>query len=164
MKTSMNWLRQYTEIPQDCELFQQKMIMTGTAVESIQDLGAQIDGVVVGRVQSCVKHENSDHLHVCQVDVGGESLLQIVCGAPNVKEGILVPTALVGAKLPGGFEIKQSKLRGVDSSGMLCSSTELNVPQELYPSVGEAGLLILNEDYPLGSDVKLIFGLDDSVV
>ncbi|NLC33228.1 MAG: phenylalanine--tRNA ligase subunit beta [Clostridiales bacterium] len=164
MKTSMNWLRQYTDIPHDNEVFQQKMIMTGTAVESIQDLGAEIDGVVVGLVHSCLRHENSDHLHVCQVDVGEDKLLQIVCGAPNVKEGILVPTAIVGAKLPGGFDIKQSTIRGVESSGMLCSATELDVPVELYPSVGEAGLLIFNEDYPLGSDVKPIFGFDDSLV
>ncbi|MBQ7455392.1 MAG: phenylalanine--tRNA ligase subunit beta [Clostridia bacterium] len=164
MKISMNWIRQYADIPVTPAEYESRMIMHGTGVEGIEYLGAECENVVVGKVLSCRDHENSDHLHVCMVDVGQGEPLQIVCGAPNVKEGILVPVALVGAKLPGGHEIKKGKLRGVESCGMLCSGPEIGVPVELYPSVGDAGLLIFNEDYPLGADVRGIFGLDDHVV
>ena len=164
MKLSMNWIRQYADIPVSPAEYESQMIMHGTAVESIDYLGAECEKVVVGRVLTCRDHENSDHLHVCTVDVGSGEPLQIVCGAPNVCEGILVPVALVGAKLPGGHVINKGKLRGVESYGMLCSGPEIGVPVELYPSVGEAGLLIFNEDYPLGMDVRKIFGLDDYAV
>ncbi len=164
MKASINWLREYTDIPRDSARVQRELILTGTAVESVERLDGGMENVVVGRVLSCRDHENSDHLHVCTVDVGGEAPLQIVCGAPNVREGILVPTALVGARLPGGTEIRAGKLRGVESFGMLCSATELNIPQELYPSVGPAGLLILNEDYAPGTDVREVFGIMDEVL
>ena len=119
--------------------------------------------MVVGRVLTCAPHENSDHLHVCTVDVGQGEPLQIVCGAPNVAAGQLVPVAMIGAKLPGGT-IKKGKMRGVDSYGMLCSGPEMGVPVELYPSVGDAGLLIFHEEYPLGTDVREIFGLNDHVI
>ena len=163
MKISMNWVRQYADIPVTPAEYESRMIMHGTGVEGIEYLGEECQNVVVGRVLTCRDHENSDHLHVCTVDVGQGEPLQIVCGAPNVKEGILVPVALVGAKLPGGHEIKKGKLRGVESFGMLCSGPEIGVPVELYPSVGDAGLLIFNEEYPLGADVRAIFGLDDYV-
>ena len=163
MKISMNWIRQYADIPVSPAEYESRMIMHGTGVEGIEYLGENCENVVVGRVLSCRDHENSDHLHVCMVDVGQEEPLQIVCGAPNVREGILVPVALVGARLPGGT-IKKGKLRGVESFGMLCSGPEIGVPVELYPSVGDAGLLIFQEDYPLGTDVRTIFGLDDHVV
>ena len=164
MKLSMNWIRQYADIPVSPAEYESQMIMHGTAVESVDYLGAECEKVVVGRVLTCRDHENSDHLHVCTVDVGSGEPLQIVCGAPNVCEGILVPVALVGAKLPGGHVISKGKLRGVESYGMLCSGPEIGVPVELYPSVGEAGLLVFNEDYPLGTDVRKIFGLDDYAV
>ena len=164
MKASINWLKEYTVLPHDSAEVERRLIMTGTAVESIERLDGGMENVVVGRVLNCRDHENSDHLHVCTVDVGGEEPLQIVCGAPNVREGILVPTALVGAKLPGGMEIKAGKLRGVESFGMLCSSEELNVPQELYPSVGAEGLLIFNEEYAPGSDVRPILGIADEAI
>lgn len=164
MKTSMNWLREYTDLRMDDAAFQEGMIRTGTAVERMEPLDGGIQGVVVGRVLSCVAHENSDHLHVCMVDAGQGEPLQIVCGAPNVREGQLVPVALVGSTLPGGQQIKAGKLRGVASYGMLCSATELQVPQELYPSVGAEGLLIFQEEYAPGTDVRRIFRLDDTVV
>ncbi len=164
MKVSMKWLKQYADIPVDAAAYESRMIMTGTGVEGMENLGAELENVVVGKVLTCRDHENSDHLHVCTVDVGESEPLQIVCGAPNVKEGLLVPVAKIGAKLPGGLVIKKGKLRGVESQGMLCSGPEIGVPVELYPSVGDAGLLIFNEDYPLGTDVKPIFGLDDTVI
>lgn len=164
MKVSMKWLKQYADIPMDAASYESRMIMTGTGVEGIEPLGAELQNVVVGKVLTCRAHENSDHLHVCTVDVGEDQPLQIVCGAPNVREGILVPVAKVGARLPGGVTIKKGKLRGVESQGMLCSGPEIGVPVELYPSVGDAGLLIFREDYPLGADVRPIFGLDDWVI
>ena len=160
----MKWLKQYADIPVTPAEYESRMVMTGTGVEGTEPLAPELEGVVVGRVLTCRDHENSDHLHVCTVDVGEGEPLQIVCGAPNVKEGILVPVAKLGAKLPGGITIKKGKLRGVESQGMLCSGPEIGVPVELYPSVGNAGLLIFNEDYPLGADVKPIFGLDDTVI
>ena len=163
MKVSMKWLKQYADIPMTPAEYESRMIMTGTGVEGIEPLG-EIENVVVGRVLTCRDHENSDHLHVCTVDVGEAEPLQIVCGAPNVKEGILVPVAKIGARLPGGVVIKKGKLRGVESQGMLCSGPEIGVPVELYPSVGTAGLLIFQEEYPLGADVRPIFGLDDTVI
>ena len=160
----MKWLKQYADIPVSASEYEDRMVMTGTGVEGTEELGKDLENVVVGRVLTCRDHENSDHLHVCTVDVGEEEPLQIVCGAPNVREGILVPVARIGARLPGGVVIKKGKLRGVESQGMLCSGPEIGVPVELYPSVGTAGLLIFNEEYPLGADVKPIFGLDDTVI
>ena len=164
MKVSMKWLKQYADIPVTPEEYESRMVMTGTGVEGVEPIAPDLENVVVGRVLTCRAHENSDHLHVCTVDVGEGEPLQIVCGAPNVKEGILVPVAKIGARLPGGIVIKKGKLRGVESQGMLCSGPEIGVPVELYPSVGTAGLLIFREEYPLGADVKPIFGLDDTVI
>ncbi len=164
MKVSMKWLKEYADIPMTAEEYESRMIMTGTGVEGTEYLGEELENVVVGKVLTCAAHENSDHLHVCTVDVGEGEPLQIVCGAPNVAEGQLVPVAKIGAKLPGGHVIKKGKLRGVESQGMLCSGPEIGVPVELYPSVGDAGLLIFQEEYPLGTDVRKIFGLDDTVI
>ena len=150
--------------PMDPETYMNRMIMCGDGVEGYENLGAEVDNVVVGRVLTCVPHPDSDHLHITTVDVGEGEPLQIVCGAPNCEAGILVPVAKVGAHLPGGVKIKKGKLRGVVSEGMLCSSDELGVPVELYPSVGSAGLLIFQEDHPLGADVRPILGIDDTVM
>ncbi len=164
MKVSMKWLKEYADIPMTAQEYESRMIMTGTGVEGTEFMGENLENVVVGRVLTCEDHPNSDHLHICTVDVGEETPLQIVCGAPNVKAGLLVPVAKLGAKLPGGITIKKGKLRGVESQGMLCSGPEMGVPVELYPSVGDAGLLLFHEEYPLGTDVRRIFGLDDTVI
>ena len=163
MKVSMNLLKKYAAIPVTPEEYQSRMIMTGTGVEGIDDLGEKLQNVVVGRVLTCEAHPNSDHLHVCTVDVGQAEPLQIVCGAPNVAAGQLVAVAMIGAVLPGGV-IKKGKLRGVESCGMLCSGPEMGVPVELYPSVGDEGILVFREDHPLGTDVREIFGLNDHVI
>ncbi len=163
MKLPLSWIKEYTNITAAPQEYMNKMIMTGTAVEGYEK-ASPLSNVVVGKVLSVKDHENSDHLHVCMVDVGEESPLQIVCGAPNVKENILVPVALVGAELPGGFKIKKGKLRGVESYGMICSGPELEIPTYLYPSVGDEGILIFNEDYPVGTDVNKIFMLDDIIL
>lgn len=163
MKVSMNWIKKYADIPVSAAEYESRMIMTGTGVEGTEYLGSHLANVVAGKVMTCENHPDSDHLHVCTVDVGEPEYLQIVCGAPNVKTGVLVPVAKIGAELPGGT-IKKGKLRGVESFGMLCSGPEIGVPVELYPSVGDAGLLIFNEEYAPGTPVAGIFGLDDTVV
>lgn len=164
MKVPMKWIKAYTPCDVDAATFQKNMIMIGNGVEGYEDLGSEISNIVVGRVLTCEMHPDSDHLHVCTVDVGQENPIQVVCGAPNVEAGQLVPVALVGAHLPGGVTIKKGKLRGVLSEGMICSGDEIGVPPELYPSVGAAGILVFHEEYPVGSDVRPILGLDDTVM
>lgn len=163
MKLAMNMIRQYADIPVTPEEYTQRMIMTGTAVEGAEDISGGMEKVVVGRVLTCTDVEGT-HLHECTVDVGGPETLHIVCGAPNVAAGQLVPVALDGAHLPGGVKIKKGKLRGMISEGMICSGEELHVPTELYPNIEEKGILVFHEDYPLGADVKPILGIDDTAV
>ena len=164
MKVPMKWLKEYVDIKQSPEEYAAKMVMTGTAVEDVTQTGEQFDNVVVGYVVSCVDHPNSDHLHVCMVDVGGEEPIQIVCGAPNVHAGMRVAAALDGAHLPGGVKIKKGKMRGEVSNGMLCSGPELDVPAGLYPHIGDEGIIEIFEDVAPGTDVKEVFGLGDSVI
>ena len=164
MKVPMKWLKEYVDIPMNAEDYASKMIMTGTAVEGVEKTGTQFDNVVVGEVITCVDHPNSDHLHVCMVNVGQEEPIQIVCGAPNVRAGMRVAAALDGAHLPGGVKIKKGKLRGEASCGMLCSGPELDVPAGLYPHIGDAGIIEIFEDVPAGTDVHEVFGLDDDIV
>lgn len=163
MKVPMNWLREYVDVKLDVNEYARRMVMTGTGVEGISNTGSDFEGVVAGRVLTCVDHPNSDHLHVCTVDVGKESPLQIVCGAPNVRAGQLVPVALEGARLPGGA-IKKGKLRGVESFGMICSGPELNIPEGLYPHVGDEGILVIQEEVSPGVCVKNVLGVGDDVV
>ena len=164
MKVPMKWLKEYVDIPMNAEDYASKMIMTGTAVEGVEKTGTQFDNVVVGEVITCVDHPNSDHLHVCMVNVGQEEPIQIVCGAPNVRAGMRVAAALDGAHLPGGVKIKKGKLRGEASCGMLCSGPELDVPAGLYPHIGDAGIIEIFEDVPAGTDVHEVFGLGDDIV
>ena len=163
MKVPMKWLKEYVDIDMSAEEYASKMVMTGTAVEGVERSGDQFDGVVVGYVLSCVDHPNSDHLHICMVDVGQEEPIQIVCGAPNVHAGMRVAAALDGAHLPGG-KIKKSKMRGEVSNGMLCSGPELDVPAGLYPHIGDAGIIEITEDVAPGTDVKAVFGLGDDII
>ena len=163
MKIPMKWIREYVDVKLDPEKYSDKMIWSGTAVEGYDKTGDQFDGVVVGKIVSCVDHPNSDHLHICQVDVGLEEPLQIVCGAPNAREGIYVAAALDGANLPGG-KIKKGKIRGEVSNGMLCSGPELEVPAELYNHIGDEGIMELSGEFAPGTDVKVEFGLGDDVI
>ncbi|MBQ6324746.1 MAG: phenylalanine--tRNA ligase subunit beta [Clostridia bacterium] len=164
MKVPMKWLKEYVDINMPAEEYASRMVMTGTAVEGVEKTGEQFDKVVVGRVLTCVDHPNSDHLHICTVDVGGEEPLQIVCGAPNVHAEMNVAVALDGAHLPGGVKIKKGKMRGEVSMGMLCSGPELDVPTGLYPHIGDAGIIEITEDVKPGTDVKSVFGLGDDIV
>lgn len=165
MKLPMSWLGDYTDIsgvtPQQ---YADKLTMTGSKVEGVDYLGKDIDKVVTGKVIECEPHPDSDHLSVCKVDAGTGELLQIVCGAPNVKAGVIAPVALNGAILPGGVKIKKGKLRGVESNGMLCSHDELGISESLLGYEPEYGILLLPEDTEIGVDIKDIFGLNENVV
>lgn len=165
MKLPMSWLSDYTDItgitPHE---YADKMTMTGSKVEGVDYLGKYIDKVVTGKVVECEPHPDSDHLSVCKVDAGTGELLQIVCGAPNVKAGVIAPVALNGAVLPGGVKIKKGKLRGVESNGMLCAHDELGISESLLGYEPEYGILLLPEDTPIGMDIKDLFGLNENVV
>src|ERR1700742_1917340 len=126
MKFSENWLRSLVDLSADTATLERRFNMIGHEVESLQRIGASLDGVVVAEIVSCEKHPQADKLQVCNVSVGKEQL-QIVCGAPNARAGLKVPLATVGAKLPNGAEIKKTALRGVESNGMLCSAKELGL-------------------------------------
>ena len=161
----MSWLSDYMDMtgitPKE---YSDRMTMSGSKVEGVENLGAELDKVVAGKVLTCEDHPDSDHLHVCTVDAGTGEALQIVCGAPNVKAGIIVPVALHGSTLPGGVKIKKGKLRGVVSNGMLCAHDELGISEGLLGYEPEYGILILPDDTPIGTDIKDIFGLNDNVV
>ncbi len=164
MKAPIQWLQTYTDINTDLEDFQRRMIMAGFEVEGVEDPGAAISNVVVGRITQLAKHPNADKLQICTLDVGEETPLQIVTGATNVFEGALVPVARLGAHLHGGIVIKASKLRGVASDGMLCAGEELGIDDNWYPGASVDGILIFQEEYPLGADVKPILGLAEPIV
>ena len=137
----------------------------GQKVETWERMDAQIKNVVVGKIVSMVRHPNSDHMWICQVDVGQEEPLQIVTGAQNVNEGDLVPTALHNSWLPGGVHITKGKLRGEKSNGMLCSFAELGLTQNDLPNAYADGIWILNdEDCKVGDDINLVIGNDDTIV
>ncbi|OYQ81399.1 phenylalanine--tRNA ligase subunit beta [Ignatzschineria sp. F8392] len=156
MKISVSWLKEWIEkIPSDLA---DRLTMAGLEVEGVELAAPHFTNVVVGEVVELTPHPDADRLRVAQVNVGDEKLLQIVCGAPNVAVGIKVPTALVGATLPGNFKIKDAKLRGVASSGMLCSAKELGVNEDA------SGLMILDPQTEVGTDFRTLFDLDDEIV
>lgn len=166
MKLSLEWLSEFTDIGEVLpKEFSDKMTDTGSKVEGYQLLGADISNVVVGKVVSMTRHENSDHMWVCQLDCGEGQLRQIVTGAQNVFEGAYVPVAVPPANLPGGIVIKPGKLRGVQSDGMLCSIAELNLTTGDMPYAIEDGILILQEEnMKPGQDIKELLKLNDTVV
>ena len=144
--------------------FVEKMTVFGQKVETYERLDAEIKNVVVGKVLSIERHENSDHMWVCQIDVGQEEPVQIVTGAQNVHAGDLVPAALHNSYLPGGVHITKGKLRGVASNGMLCSLSELNLTLGDFPYAFEDGIWIIEEDCKPGDDINMVIGNDDTIV
>ncbi len=142
----------------------EKLTVFGQKVETYERLDAEIKNVVVGKVVSIERHQNSDHMWICQVDVGQEETVQIVTGAQNVHEGDLVPAALHNSWLPGGVHITKGKLRGEKSNGMLCSLKELNLTLGDFPYAIEDGIWIIEEDCNPGDDINTVIGNDDTVV
>lgn len=164
MNLSMKWLSDYVTLDTTVKDFCAAMTMSGSKVEVATEEGSEIKNVVVGKLLSVVPHENSDHLVVCQVDVGQEQPIQIVTGAPNVKAGDIVPVALCGAELPNGVKIKKGKLRGVESNGMLCSLGELGLTVHDFPYAIADGIFLIQEDCQIGQDIHEAIGLNDTSV
>ena len=158
MKISETWLRTYVNPAISTEELVAQITMAGLEVDAVEPVAAQFSGVVVGVVVEMEKHPDADKLNVCKVNVGEAELLQIVCGAANVRVGLKIPAALCGAVLPGDFKIKQSKLRGVESFGMLCSAKELGLVAEAE------GLMELPADAPVGVDIREYLQLDDNSI
>ena len=144
--------------------FVEKMTIFGQKVETYEPMDKEIKNVVVGKVVSIVRHENSDHMWICQVDVGQDEPVQIVTGAQNVHQGDLVPAALHNSWLPGGIHITKGKLRGEKSNGMLCSLKELGLTLGDFPYAIEDGIWIIQEDCQPGDDINKVIGNDDTVV
>ena len=167
MKLNRKWLHEdFVDLSHVSDKeYVEKLTVFGQKGETYERMDAEIKNVVVGKVVSIVRHENSDHMWVCQVDVGQEEPVQIVTGAQNVKQGDLVPAALHNSYLPGGIHITKGKLRGEKSNGMLCSFTELGLTQNDLPGAFEDGIWILNdEDCKPGDDINTVIGNDDTVV
>ena len=158
MQFSYSWLKTQADTELSADKLEHLLTMSGLEVEEAETAAPAFTGVVIAEVKSVEKHPDADRLNVTQVDAGTGELVQIVCGAPNVKAGIKVPCSLPGAVLPGNFKIKPTKMRGVVSNGMLCSTNELGLPDD-----GVNGLHILPQDAPVGTNIREYLDLDDTV-
>ena len=158
MKFSEQWLREWVNPPVSTDELVEQLTMAGLEVDSVEPAAAGLESLLVGEVLSIEKHPDADKLKVCQVSVAQDSPLQIVCGAPNVIAGGKYPLAPVGARLPGDINIKKSKLRGVESYGMLCSANELGLSED------QEGLMTLPADATTGQSLQALLGLDDTLI
>ena len=158
MKISEKWLREWVSPEIDTRALAHQLTMAGLEVDSVEKAAADFSKVVVAEVIDVSPHPNADKLRVCQVNTGANEAVQIGCGAANVRAGMRVPAALIGAILPGDFKIKKSKLRGVESFGMLCSAVEIGMAEQ------SDGLMELPADAPVGQDVRTFFNLDDAII
>lgn len=161
MNLSMKWLKEFVDIDIKPRDFSEAMTISGSKVEGYEIEGSEISNVVVGKILSIVPHQDSDHLVICQVDIGESEPIQIVTGASNLTVGDLVPAALNNSTLPGGIKIKKGKLRGVESNGMLCSLGELGLTLHDFPYAIEDGIFVLQEDCQPGQPICEAIGLDD---
>ena len=177
MNTSLSWIKAYVpDLDVTAQEYTDAMTLSGTKVEGYEKMDADLDRIVIGQIEKIEKHPDADKLIICQVNIGTETI-QIVTGAPNVKEGDKIPVVLDGGRVAGGHEpgqkveggvkIKKGKLRGVESCGMMCSIEELGSTREMYPEAPEYGIYIFPEDAVVGeSAVKalgLALGLDDAI-
>ncbi|MBQ9006281.1 MAG: phenylalanine--tRNA ligase subunit beta, partial [Atopobiaceae bacterium] len=166
MRVSYEWLKEMVDVPEDPQALVAEFVRTGTEVEAVDKVGADLAHVVTGQVVSKEPHPDSDHMWLCKVSVGEKNVdkdgnpepLQIVCGAQNFEQGDKIVVAMIGAVLPGGFEIKKSKLRGVESCGMNCSARELGLGDD------HSGIMILPADAPVGMDFTDYKGMSDTVI
>lgn len=158
MKFSELWLREWVNPAISSEALSDQITMAGLEVDGVEPVAGAFNGVVVGEVVECGQHPNADKLRVTKVNVGGDHLLDIVCGAPNCRQGLKVAVATVGAVLPGDFKIKAAKLRGEPSEGMLCSFSELGISED------HDGIIELPLDAPVGTDIREFLKLDDSTI
>ncbi|MFA0813059.1 phenylalanine--tRNA ligase subunit beta [Microbulbifer epialgicus] len=158
MKISNSWLREWVNPELTTQELADQITMAGLEVDGIEKVAGDFSGVVVGEIIACEQHPDADKLRVCKVAGHPEGEMQVVCGAPNARVGIKIPFALVGAKLPGDFKIKKAKLRGVESFGMLCAQTELELGED------NDGIWELPEDAPTGTDLREYLQLDDETI
>ena len=164
MKISLNHLRNYVDINVSPEELCDRMVMAGFEVEDIEKQGENIKNVVAARILKITPHENSDHLQICQMDIGADEPVQIVTGAQNINEGDYVPAALDDSYLPNGAHIVAGKLRGVESNGMLCSGGELCLTEADYEGAEVNGILILKGEPKPGTDMREVLGLNDYII
>ena len=173
MNTSLSWIKAYVpDLDVTAQEYTDAMTLSGTKVEGYEIMDADLDKIVIGQIDKIEKHPDADKLIICQVNIGTETI-QIVTGAPNVKEGDKVPVVLAGGRVAGGHEpgsrvaggikIKKGKLRGVESDGMMCSIEELGSSKDMYPNAPESGIYIMPEDAEVGADAVKALGLDDVV-
>ncbi|HBA1185682.1 TPA: phenylalanine--tRNA ligase subunit beta [Escherichia coli] len=158
MKFSELWLREWVNPAIDSDALANQITMAGLEVDGVEPVAGSFHGVVVGEVVECAQHPNADKLRVTKVNVGGDRLLDIVCGAPNCRQGLRVAVATIGAVLPGDFKIKAAKLRGGPSEGMLCSFSELGISDD------HNGIIELPADAPIGTDIREYLKLDDNTI
>ncbi|NAX47207.1 phenylalanine--tRNA ligase subunit beta, partial [Photobacterium halotolerans] len=158
MKFSESWLREWVNPANNSEELAHQITMAGLEVDGIEPVAGSFSGVKVGQVVECGQHPDADKLRVTKVDVGEEKLLDIVCGAPNCRQGLKVAVATVGAVLPGDFKIKKAKLRGQPSHGMLCSFTELGI------DVDSDGIMELPDNAVIGTDFREFLSLNDVII
>ncbi|MDD2220019.1 MAG: phenylalanine--tRNA ligase subunit beta, partial [Desulfoplanes sp.] len=158
MLLSLNWLRDFTPYEGDLNELADRLTMLGLEVDEISHPFAALESIVVGHVVQCDLHPESDHLHVCKVDIDGDEVLDIVCGAPNVAKGQKVPVAPVGTTMPDGMKIKKAKLRGVPSCGMICSERELGL------GLGHDGIMVLDDQVQPGQKLIDALGLETRVL
>jgi len=164
MLVPVEWLKEYTDVNVDLEEFCERMIMSGSNIETVERFGEGIEKIVIGRIVDIEKHPDADKLLVTQIDIGEEEFVQIVTGADNIFEGAYVPVILHGGKLPDGRVIKKGKLRGVESNGMLCSLEELGFEDKVIPVNLRDGIWILDKEYPLGMEIEEAIKLKNAAV
>ncbi|MEE8428851.1 MAG: hypothetical protein V3S33_05055, partial [Gammaproteobacteria bacterium] len=158
MKFSEKWLREWVDPALSTDELVECLTMAGLEVDTVEPAAPAFQQVVVGEVLEVQPHPDADKLRVCTVNVGSKEHLQIVCGAPNVHAGMKAPVALIGGRLPGDVKIKKTKLRGVESQGMLCSGRELGLSED------QQGILALPDDAPVSKDLRGYLELDDAVI
>ena len=173
MNTSLSWIKAYVpELHVAAQEFTDAMTLSGSKVEGFTRMDEDLEHIVIGQIEKIERHPDADKLIVCQVSVGGGQTIQIVTGAPNVKEGDKVPVVLDGGRVagghdgkmtPGGIRIKKGKLRGIESNGMMCSIEELGSSRDMYPEAPEVGIYIFPEDAQVGADAIEALGLRDVV-
>lgn len=164
MRVSYKWLKDYVDVTVSPGELADRLTLSGIAVEGVHEPGADIERVFTGKILNIEPHPNADRLTVCAVTTGGPENLQIVTGATNIRAGDVVPVAVEGARLAAGLVIKKSKLRGVESRGMLCSGQELGLDPKTMPVDQAHGIMILPPETPLGLDIKPVIGLDDAIL
>ncbi|CAI2601242.1 phenylalanyl-tRNA synthase subunit beta [Apilactobacillus kunkeei] len=164
MKISYNWLKEYIDLDIPADELAEKIERSSVEVDSVIKPSDGLKKIVVGKIVEMENHPDSDHLHICQVDVGEDEPVQIVCGAPNAQVGKNVITALSGARVADNMKIKKSKMRGVQSNGMLCALDEIGYPKDVVPKEWADGIYFLPEDATLGDDVYKYLGMDDALI